>query len=87
MAALGGPVRVTLDRGSAKTVHAPLPCRRPAAPEVAAAPAARRRSWLDPLRGDPGPDRPTAEGYSQSRRLKTTYSPAQTSPISPIAKG
>ncbi|MFF1870637.1 ATP-binding protein [Kitasatospora herbaricolor] len=45
VAALCGPVQVTLDPGSGKTVHARLPCRRPTGPEVAAAPAARRRSW------------------------------------------
>ncbi|MCX5208028.1 hypothetical protein OG689_01635 [Kitasatospora sp. NBC_00240] len=48
VAALCGPVRVTLDPGSGKTVHARLPYRRPAAPAfgaVAAAPPARRRTW------------------------------------------
>ncbi|MFE2912673.1 ATP-binding protein [Kitasatospora indigofera] len=41
VAALCGPVRVTLDPGSGKTVHARLPYRRSPAP----APALRRRSW------------------------------------------
>ncbi|MFF3596087.1 ATP-binding protein [Kitasatospora indigofera] len=43
VAALCGPVRVTLDPGSGKTVHARLPYRRPPAP--APTPAPRRRSW------------------------------------------